>query len=379
MSLDQIRYSFFLLCFCSALLGNRSLVGGETAAKGPNAQREALQSLLEKMCDHYRSDQGMTGLAVAAIARREGQAHHYLMTLGTVSKKSSVPITPYTEFRIGPLTQLFTASILAYFVQSGQVSLSTPIRRFFSKSVTIPTFQGKEMTLLDLATHTSGLPDIPYSLSTRGHFRTSQMQYFLSRYQLKDAPGTHYDYSYFGYAILGNLLSRIGKHSLPELIQDMVLTPLNLKDTTFFLSTEQKTRYAVGYDKGQGISPLDVEKTYSTFIGAGGMSSTIRDLALFLSFQMKEEQTSLNALLPLMQNSYYQGKGMSSGLAWQISPLSSTGEKLMHLQGELFGFASYMGFCPQKKIGVVLLANQGDASLDPLAQKILALLMAPPP
>ena len=379
MSFDQARISFVLCWIFVGLSGVRSLSVGELAAQEPGAKREAVHNAIETMCAHYRSEEGMTGLAVAAIASREGQPHHYFVTLGTVSKKSSVPITPYTEFRIGPLTQLFTASILAYFVQSGQVRLNAPIRQFFSKSVAVPTFQGKEMTLLDLATHTSGLPDIPYSLSTRGHFRTSQMQYFLSRYQLKDAPGTHYDYSYFGYAILGNLLSRIGKHSLPELIQDMVLTPLNLKDTTFFLSTEQKTRYAVGYDKGQGISPLDVEKTYSTFVGAGGMSSTIRDLALFLSFQMKEEQTSLNALLPLMQNSYYQGKGVSSGLAWQISPLSSTGEKLMHLQGELFGFASYMGFCPQKKIGVVLLANQGDASLDPLAQKILALLMAPPP
>ncbi|MEM7175154.1 MAG: serine hydrolase [Chlamydiota bacterium] len=355
---------------------------------------------VEALCRQYQFDHDMTGLAVAVIGNDGGQRFEHIATFGTVSRKSSVPITPYTEFRIGPLTQLFTASVLAYFVQSGQVRLRDPLSRFLSSSMVVPSYQGREISLENLATHTSGLPDIPYSLSGHTHFRLSQMYRFLSLYRLKYAPGSHYEYSYFGYAILANLLSRIGRRSFSELVEQIVLTPMNLRDTTFSLSPEQKSRYAIGYDHGRGISPLAMEKIYSTFIGAGGLYSTIRDMLTYLSFQLGDEQTSLNVLLPLMQYPYYRGKTFSSGLAWQIPCLSQKHLQILpkkvgnifipgrcefrvespffDLKGSLFGFTSYMGIFPKKGVGVVLLSNKEEVKLDPLAEEILSLLVIEP-
>ena len=341
-----------------------------------HAQAEQkLSNQVETLCQNYRNNHAITGLVVAVIAREKEEPFEYTSTWGTKSKKSTIPVNLYTEFRLGALTQLFTANVLAYFVQSGQVSLNDPISKFLSKSMVVPTYHEQEITLGDLATHTSGLPNMPYSLSSRSNFRVSQMYRFLSLYDLKRAPGSKYEYSHLGYAFLSNLLSRIGKRSFPELVEQIILTPLNLRDTTFTLSHEQKSRYAIGYDHGQGVSPLNREKVYSVFIGSGGLYSTIQNMLTYLSFNLGQEQTSLNALLPIMEHPYYKGKNFDSGLAWQISPLKNRKEKLFHLQGNLFGFSSYMGIIPEVGAGVVLLSNWGEGRLEALAEEIFELFL----
>ncbi|MCB1110988.1 MAG: beta-lactamase family protein, partial [Chlamydiia bacterium] len=154
---------------------------------------------------NYRKEHDIVGIAVMAIGRENHQKSQHIITQGDLSLKSPIPVNAYTEFRLGPLTQIVTAGALAYLIQEGQVSLNDPVSKFLPKSMKLPTYQGKEITLGDLATHTSGLPDMPYSLTSRSSFSVSQMYRFLSKYELPRAPGTKYEYSNFGYAFLSNI------------------------------------------------------------------------------------------------------------------------------------------------------------------------------
>lgn len=338
-----------------------------------SAKLSPLQQKIYDTVETYMEEHAITGIAVSVIGREDHQKFEQVFTFGMLSKKSTIPVNQFSEFRIGPLTQLFTAAALAYFVQEGQVSLNDPISNFLPKSMDLPTYKGQEITLGDLATHTSGLPDLPYNLSSRASFSVSQMFRFLKNYELKRAPGTEYEYSNLGYAFLSNILTRISKRSFPDLIQQVLLDPLHLKDTRFSLKTDQKKRLATGYEKGRGISPLESEKIYSVFIGAGGLYSTAQNMLSFLSFNMGKEKTSLNAILPLMQHSYHEFRNFRVGLAWTITPFS-TAYDLYSIQGLLFGFGSYMGIVPDADIGVVVLSSQGDLSAEPLGEKILKLL-----
>nr|NGX51594.1 D-alanyl-D-alanine-carboxypeptidase/endopeptidase AmpH [Chlamydiota bacterium] len=315
------------------------------------------------------------GLSAAVIGRENLQKFQRVISTGNLSKKSPIPVNKYSEFRLGPITQIFTAALLAYYVKEGQVSLNDPVSKFLPKSMKVPTYKGRQITLGDLATHTSGLPDLPYTLSSRSSFSVAQMYRFLSKYELLREPATKYEYSYFGYAFLSNLLSRVAKNSFPDLNRQMLLLPLCMRDTIFTLSREQKSRLMTGYEEGRGISPLLSEKIYSVFIGAGGLYSTPQDMLTFLSFNLGKERTTLNGILSLMQTPYHTFKNFQVGLGWKI--VSFDGAQLFFIEGTLFGFATYMGIVPDRDFGVVILANQGDSPIDSLGEQLLNILNLP--
>jgi CubicO group peptidase (beta-lactamase class C family) len=328
---------------------------------------------IEDAVEAYRSEHAISGIAAVAI----GEKLQYIVTKGNLSLKSPIPANLYTEFRIGPLTQIVTAAALAYLVQEGQVSLNDPASKFFPKSTVLPNYRGKEITLGDLATHSSGLPDMPYSLTSRSKFSIGQMYRFLAKYELPREPGSQYEYSNFGYAFLANILSRIVKRPYSDLATQLIMNPLGMKDTIFSPSAEQKKRLATGYEMGRGISPLHSEKIYSIFIGSGGLYSTPKDMLTFLSFNMGKAKTSLNAILPIMQTSYHSFQQFSMGLGWKITPLSNQKGDLFHLSGTLFGFGMFMGFIPDQDVGVVVLMNQGDLDPSALGEDLLKILNGP--
>jgi CubicO group peptidase (beta-lactamase class C family) len=93
-------------------------------------------------------------------------------------------------FEIGSIAKVFTAILLQQMVERGEVKLDDPIGKFLPASVKTPSRDGREITLLDLATHTSGLPSEPNNLSPRdgddpwADYTVGQMYDFLSHYKL---------------------------------------------------------------------------------------------------------------------------------------------------------------------------------------------------
>jgi D-alanyl-D-alanine-carboxypeptidase/D-alanyl-D-alanine-endopeptidase len=334
----------------------------------------SIEKDIENYVTAFVDDHSITSIAVIVIGRENHQKFEKIVTKGTLSLKSQIPINDHSLFRIGPLTQLYTAAALAYFVQEGQVALNDPISKFVPKSMSLPTYKGKEISLGDLATHTSGLPDMPYSLSNRSSFSVSQMYRFLSKYELTREPGTKFEYSNFGYALLANLLTRLSKRTFSELMDQIIFSPLKLKDTTFTLSHDQKMSLVTGYENGKGISPLSNEKVYSIFIGSGGLYASPKDMLTFLSFNLKKERTSLNAILPIMQTPYHSFKNFNVGLGWKISTFEQGKAPYYFLDGNLFGFGMYMGMIPENDLGVVILYNQGELNPTLLAYDLLKVI-----
>ena len=336
-----------------------------------------LEQKIEKMANAYLGKHVATGLAIAIIGKKDHKTWEKELHFGRASRTSQIPITNYTEFRINLITQAFTAATLAYFVQEGWVSLSDPVSKFLPKSMRIPNYQGQEITLGDLATHTSGLPNMPYQHEIHAVFRVAQMYRFLNHYQLTYPPGTRYLYSNLGYAFLSNLLMRIAKSSLSDLFQRFIFDPLYLKETTFFLSREQQTRCVIGYDGIRDIFPSERDKVYSVFVGSGGLYSTASDMLRWLAFNLGEVKTSLNTVLPLMQQDFHTFKHFRVGLGWKIVlDRDIAKHDLYFIEGQRNGFSTYMGMIPEQGIGVVILANQSAFPSSLLGKDILKLLVA---
>jgi serine-type D-Ala-D-Ala carboxypeptidase/endopeptidase len=268
-----------------------------------------------------------------------------------------------TVFEIGSITKVFTGTLLAEAVKRGEVRLDEPISVYLPSKVKTPTRGGKKITLIDLATHSSGLPRLPDNLAPKNlqnpyaDYTLAQMYDFLSSYQLTRDIGAKYEYSNFGLGLLGHILSLRAGTSYENLVKTRILKPLAMNETTITLSPTLQARMAQGYDEnGEPIVNWDLP----TLAGAGALRSTAQDMAKFVAANAGLLKSDLSGVFEVAQQPRRTaGEKMKIGLAWQILPLP-TGDIVLH-NGGTGGFRSFAGFSVARKVGIVVLTNSSES------------------
>ncbi len=263
-------------------------------------------------------------------------------------------------FEIGSITKVFTASVLADMMARGEVRLGDPVAKYLPRSVHMPARNGRQITLLDLATQSSGLPRMPSNFTPRdsmnpyADYTVQQMYTFLSGYQLPRDIGADYEYSNLGVGLLGHALALRSKTSYEQLVTRRILQPLGMHETAITLTPELKARLAPGHDaEGHVVANWDLP----TFAGAGALRSTAHDLLIFLAANLDSTATPLSRTLWQTHGARH-GTGDSHlkiGLAWHIME-RRVGNLVWH-NGGTGGYRSFIGFDAARHIGVVILTN----------------------
>src|SRR5512132_4333622 len=138
---------------------------------------------------------------------------------------------------MGSATKVFTSLLLADSVRRGEVALSDPASKYLPPDVKIPERGGRQITLQDLATHTSGLPRLPSNLAAKdasnpyADYTVAQLYAFLSAYQLTRDIGSKYEYSNLGAGLLGHLLARRAGVDYETLVRTRITGPLGMNST----------------------------------------------------------------------------------------------------------------------------------------------------
>ena len=146
---------------------------------------------------------------------------------------------------------MFTALLLADMSRRGEVALTDPVTRYLPAGITIPTRNGRAITLVDLATHTSGLPFMP----AEGTVTRAQLYQFLAAYHLPRDIGTEWEYSNIGYWLLAEAIEARAGMSFETLLRTRVLQPLGMNDSAITLSPALKARLAPGHDMSLQPAP----------------------------------------------------------------------------------------------------------------------------
>jgi D-alanyl-D-alanine-carboxypeptidase/D-alanyl-D-alanine-endopeptidase len=210
---------------------------------------------------------------------------------GKPFKDSTQTVNGDTVFLIGSVTKTFTATLLADMLERGEVRLDDAISEYLPPGVKTPVRNGKEITLRHLATHTSGLPRDPAGLNVfEAHFletfsvnayaqrvyATERMYQFLSGYKLTRDPGEKYEYSNYGFDLLGHLLARRAGTDYESLLRARILDILNMDDSRVKPTPGMAQRMARGhYTVKQKEAPrVDVD----WIAPDGGLYSTANDL-----------------------------------------------------------------------------------------------------
>jgi D-alanyl-D-alanine-carboxypeptidase/D-alanyl-D-alanine-endopeptidase len=321
---------------------------------------------------YLASGRGGVGLVIGVI---DGDRRMILAYGETVRGNGQKPRTN-TIFQIGSVTKVFTATLLAIYAEKNVVNYDDPLQKYVPTGITVPSKGGRKISLLDLATHYSGLPR---TVTTGGPTSVNKAYNILENTTLLSKPGDTWAYSNLGFGFLALAVADAASNPRwVSLVEKDIAKPLNLVDTTSVdLNGAPPQRSAQGYTKA-GNPTGSTMPGWPALGGAGQLYSTPDDMMKFLSFNMGLTQTPLNSLLPDLHKSWrpITGQtGKSQGLGWQII---ETKTRTVWKNGTTPGFHSYIGFCKAKKSGVFVLSNSLQLNSTHLGQELLGFLTGDP-
>ena len=311
-----------------------------------------------------------SGISVAVVDEAGTKFYNF----GKVSKQADAKfVNENTVYEIGSVTKVFTGTLLAEAVKRGEVKLDDPISKYLPETVKTPKFGGREITLLDLTTHSSALPRLPANLKPKNplnpyaDYTAGQMYEFLGEVKLDGEIGSKIDYSNLGVGLLGHILALRANMSYEDLVKQRILEPLGMNDTAVTFSPAMKSRLAVGYDsEGKQISNWD----FQALAGAGALRSTAADMAKFLSANLGFSKTKLTDSLTEAQKVRRSADDspLKVGFNW-ITTKPGEKEIIWH-NGGTGGYRSFAGIEKESKKGVFVVTNGFD-SVDDIGFHIL--------
>ncbi|MFY9727788.1 MAG: serine hydrolase [Bryobacteraceae bacterium] len=329
------------------------LVAAAARAQSPAPSDAEIRRVLVQRVDERHQAVGM----VAAVIEPTGTR---VVAYGKLAKDDARPLNGDTVFEIGSITKVFTALLLADMAQHGEVKLDDPISKYLPEGVKAPQRDGKEITLAELATHTSGLPRLPNNMSPKdfanpyADYSAEKLYAFLSSYQLPRDPGEKWEYSNLATGLLGQLLALRAGRDYETLVATRIAAPLGMASTRITLTPEMKARMAAGYN-----ASLEPAKNwdFEALAGAGALRSTANDLITFLGAVLGYKKTPLEPAMAAMLEVHLPTTmpNLQQALGWHI--LQRKDRDLFWKDGGTYGFGSFIGFDPKTKVGVVVLAN----------------------
>ena len=311
------------------------------------------------------------GIAVALVDR-DG---HGEWTFGEVEPGGAKP-TVDDAFEIGSTTRTFTGLLLAQALVAGKVRLEDTLGTHFP-DVRFADPKLKAVTLAQLATHRSGLPNAPPNLFPRSvedpyvAYDGTAMRAYLAHAHPTTSEGA-YRYSDFGIAVLGEAIAHAYGKEYRTLLASDVLAPLRMSASGFGavprLLEGHRDGASTAHWQQQVLSP------------ASGLRATLGDLSKFATAELRPETSPIRAAILLARDPRAVAGGGEVSLAWQIVPVRSEGQNwpLLWQAGITGGFASFVGIRTDQQRAVVLLGNAG-VDLSALGLALLGDRGAPSP
>ena len=237
------------------------------------------------------------------IAVLSGAKLIWTRSYGYADMEKKTPATPDTVYRVGSVTTQFTALMLLQLVEDGKIHLADPVEKYFPEVNKIQsTFPyAPPITLVQLATHTSGIANEPddVSLYTKGAVADWEKVLIRALPHTKYVyePGTRVSFSNIGYAILGAALSRAADRSYVQYVQERIFRPLGMSHSGFEPDARLSQSLARGYEEKNGKadnSASELEHQGRGYkVPNGAVYTTVTDLARFMAFEMGEGPASV--------------------------------------------------------------------------------------
>lgn len=345
------------------------------ATTAADARQQALQHAVDAAIAPVKQQYGIPGIAVGVTVDGKHSFYNY----GIASKDTRNPVTPHTLFEVGSFSKTLTATLACYAQVDGKLSLSDTAGQH------LPTLRGSSLarvSLLNLGTHTSGLPlFVPDSIANN-----EQLTTFLRDWKPGHPVGTYRIYSNPGIGTLGLIAAKSMNQPFDDAMQGTLLPALGMTQTYLDVPAGVMKDYAQGYNKNDAPVRLNPGALASE---AYGIKTDTTDVLRFLDVNMNVAAVDAKwqRAIACAQTGYYAAGPFVQDLIWEqypypvalstlqagnspdvlykgvaatalTPPLPPQPEALINKTGSTGGFSTYAVFIPARKIGIVILANK---------------------
>jgi CubicO group peptidase (beta-lactamase class C family) len=351
---------------------------------------------IERLFTAWAKQRHMPGAIVGVLI--DGELA-WVKTTGVRELDSRAPVTPDTVFRIASMTKSFTALAILKLRDEGKLSLDDPVARYVPAAADLPypTRDSPALTIRHLLTHSEGFPeDNPWGDQQLARSEETMNAWIRVGIPFSNAPGLAYEYSNFGFAILGQVVAKASGKRYDDYVHKQILEPLQMRDTTFEASEVPRDRVAHGYRWEDNTWKSEPPLGHGAFGAMGGLWTSARDLARYVGFLMsafpprddpekgpvtrssvREMQQvgrsqpasafrrTVDAPLELNVGAYGYGLGVSQSCRFGVS--------IAH-GGGLPGYGSLMRWLPEYDVGLIAMGNLTYASFGDMFNDTLAAL-----
>jgi CubicO group peptidase (beta-lactamase class C family) len=313
---------------------------------------------------------------LGAIVAVSLHGHRYFFNYGK-GTDTGAPFTRETLVEIGSCTKTFTTTLFGLAINRNQIVPDAPAQKYMPSGYSL---RAQQLTPLELADFTSGMPDDPTNLP-RGLEQRSIEQYtvkdfltWASNYEPRTQLPAPYEYSNAGIGLLSYLIATATGKTWEEQLNSEILQPLGMKDTTLRPTPEQQRRLAQGHNReGQDAPRWPVYAWYA----AGGLRSTAHDMISFGEAYLghnevngKAVSAELTAAMQVAQKPIFtMPNGNKQAMAW-VNDVRG-GDPVILKNGGTSGFGSGIAICPAKDAAIFIGMNQVGAQPVDKAVEIL--------
>jgi len=346
---------------------------------------------LEKQFEAYVEKQNLPGMAVGIVVRDEIV---YAKGFGFRDLEAKAPVDADTVFRIASMTKSFTALAILKLRDQGKLSLEDLVATYIPDAAKLAysTRDSAPMTIRQLLTHSAGFPEDNAWGDPRLDLSERELSALLRRgLSLSTSPGTQFEYSNLGFALLGRIVQRVSGMSCQEYVTRQILRPLGMASTTWDRKNVREDRLAVGYGRSAGPfqmfikvgppPPTDhTEKQLAdgAFASMGGLYTSIRDFARYTSFQLSASPprdepdrgpVRRSSVREMQQMARFNGMSIGRlpsgelrvsaggyGFGFGVSENCDFDRVVTH-GGGLPGFGSFVSLFPEQGVAIFAFAN----------------------
>lgn len=335
------------------------------------AQNKSLNKLIHNVVRMGVDYEETPGLVIGVIDRDSS----YVFSFGETERGNSQKPDGNTLYEIGSVTKVFTAALLPLLEKEGVLNTEDAVSEYF-EDLSHLEYKEKDLSLRDLATHSSGLPRLPHNLGSKekeaeqpyAHYTQQDLMQFLGKYQLTKPIGQKYAYSHTGYALLGETLGKATGEQYSSLLENYLFKPLAMNDTRIHLSDSQQERLAQGYSLVKAVPNWK----FQSFESAFGLKSSVNDLLKWLSMHLGDTNEDLENILKAncVEQLDTETVDVYMATGWHILRLNKRFPDVLVHSGVTNGHTAYISFVKETHTAVVVLGNS-KKSLSELGLTIL--------
>ena len=348
--------------------------------RDPNRLEKLKQALpeVDKIFARYYEQRQTPGLVYGLVV--DGQLVH-TKSFGVLDVEAKAPVTEDTAFRIASMTKSFTVLAVLKLRDAGKLSLEDPASKYIPemKGWKLPTKDSGAITVRTLLTHGAGFPeDNPWGDRQLAIPDKELGKWLDSGVPFSNVPDSHYEYSNYGFALLGRIVQKASGKPYAQYLEAEILKPLGLTSSTLEAAQVPAAVRAKGYGRRDDKLFEIPSLAHGSFGAMGGLHTTAKDMAKYVAFHLAaypprdEDDAGPVKRASVREMSRLQRLGNFAAANTGSGPLRATAGgygfglgvssdcKFEHIVGHgggLPGYGSYMMWLPEYGVGMFAMTN----------------------